>query len=269
MDTPVQVLDSAFFQGLAVTPQEGPFVDGCREVAAGNNTAALVSFRNATHLADGAFMAGFLALGEHLFEDAEAFLKSAIQDGPNLGLMFSKYGLVPRMELSITHEVLAHLSPCVKSATLALVEIYQRQQRWHDASRALQYLYRLDPSDLVVRLSIAEIFIETKSSDPQACRKVVQLAEGIGNHSEVHAALLLCKAMALRGLNMPTAALEVLSSTLRRTKGRSEGLLRALRYQRALVFDEQGQCERARAELEKLYAEAPDFEDVAERLGVK
>jgi len=59
-----------------------------------------------------------------------------------------------------------------------------------------------------------------------------------------------------------------LTSTLRRKKGRSEDLLRALRYERALVYEGLGQRRRARRALEKLYAESPDYEDVAERLGL-
>ena len=51
-------------------------------------------------------------------------------------------------------------------------------------------------------------------------------------------------------------------------KDRSADLLHALRYERALAYEDLGQKSRARAEFEKLYAETPDFEDVAERLGL-
>ena len=64
------------------------------------------------------------------------------------------------------------------------------------------------------------------------------------------------------------AARETLTGALRRKKGRSEELLRALRYEWALVYEELGQRQRARSELEKLYAEDPDYEDVAARLGL-
>lgn len=49
---------------------------------------------------------------------------------------------------------------------------------------------------------------------------------------------------------------------------RSEELLRALRYERALVYEGLGQHRRARSELEKFYAEDPYYEDVAARLGL-
>jgi len=59
-----------------------------------------------------------------------------------------------------------------------------------------------------------------------------------------------------------------LTGALRRRKGRSEELLRALRYERALVYENLGQRRRAGSELKKLYAEDLDYEDVAARLGV-
>jgi lipoprotein NlpI len=46
-------------------------------------------------------------------------------------------------------------------------------------------------------------------------------------------------------------------------------LLYALRYERALVYENLGQRKRLRNELEKLYAKAPDYEDVAIKLGLK
>ncbi len=94
------------------------------------------------------------------------------------------------------------------------------------------------------------------------------MTEGVENDSEIHAALLLYKAKALRRLNLKEAARDVLTKALRRKKDRSDELLRALRYERALVYEDLGQHKRARSEFEKLYAEAPDYEDVAKRLGL-
>jgi Tfp pilus assembly protein PilF len=63
-------------------------------------------------------------------------------------------------------------------------------------------------------------------------------------------------------------AADVLTATLRRQKDRPDELLRALRYERALVYEGQGQAKKARAEFEKIYAEDPNYEDVAARLKV-
>ena len=77
------------------------------------------------------------------------------------------------------------------------------------------------------------------------------MTEGVENESEIHAALLLYKAKALRRLNLKEAARDVLTKALRRRKDRSDDLLRALRYERALIYEEMGQHKRARSELEK------------------
>ena len=77
------------------------------------------------------------------------------------------------------------------------------------------------------------------------------MTEGVENDSEIHAALLLYKAKALRRLNLKEAARDILTKTIRRKKNRSNDLLRALRYERALVYEDLGAHKRARSELEK------------------
>ncbi|MBW1979708.1 MAG: hypothetical protein JRJ12_00650 [Deltaproteobacteria bacterium] len=96
----------------------------------------------------------------------------------------------------------------------------------------------------------------------------MSFTETVENNSEIQGALLLYEAKALRQLDLLTAAREVLTTVLRRKKGTGQELLRALRYEQALVHEGQGQRQRACNELEKLYAQAPDFEDVAAKLGL-
>ena len=66
---------------------------------------------------------------------------------------------------------------------------------------------------------------------------------------------------------MHTAARDELTKALRRTADRPPDLLQAIRYERALVYEELGQKTRARSEWERLYADDPDYEDVAKKLG--
>ncbi|RLB39473.1 MAG: DUF4236 domain-containing protein, partial [Deltaproteobacteria bacterium] len=243
-------------------------VDGMRELALGNEDKAFEHLKQAVHLADGAYLAGFLAFQRGMLEEAEQYFAAAYKNYRRLGTYFSKYGISATMSLPITDEVSAHVSPNVRGILLALVEIYQRQKRRKDAVECLNKLLRLEPDDVVVKLSLAELLMEIRPDYPNACRRVVRLAEGVKNESEIHAALLLYKAKALRKLGLLDAARDVLTKALRRKKNRSNELLHALRYERALVYETLGQQKRARSELEKLYAEVPDYEDVAERLGM-
>ena len=265
---PEDRLTLGFFKRLFTPDDEEALVNGMRELALGNEDKALEHLRRAVHLADGAYLAGFLAFKKELYEEAEQYLNAAYRNYRKLGTYFSKYGISATMSLPITDEVSAHVGPNVRGILLALVEIYQRQKKWKEAIECLNRLLRLEPDDAVVKLSLAELLMEIASDDPNICRRVIRLAEGEKNESEIHAALLLYKARALRRLNLKEAAREVLTKALRRKKNRSNELLHALRYERALVYEDLDQRRRARSELEKLYAEDPDYEDVAARLGI-
>ena len=265
---PKDRLTLGFFKRLITPDDEEALVDGCRELVLGNEEKACEYLKQAVHLADGAYLAGFLALKQERLEEAADYLTIAADKYNSLGRYFSKYGISAVMSLPITDEIAAHVGPDVRGVLLGLVEAYQRQEKWGDALACLERLRRLEPDDVVVKLSLAELLLEARPGDRNVCRKIMRLAEGIENETPVHTALLLYKARALRGLGLREAARDTLTSTLRRKKGRSEDLLRALRYERALVYEGLGQRRRARRALEKLYAESPDYEDVAERLGL-
>ena len=291
---PEDRLTLGFFKRLITPDDEEALVDGCRELVLGNEEKALEHLEKAVHLADGAYLAGFLALKQEQLEEAATYLATAAEKHSRLGRYFSKYGISATMSLPITDEVSAHVGSDLRGVLLGLVEVYQRQERWEDAVVCLKRLQRLEPDDVVVKLSLAELLLDARPGDRtnrqdsrfgraegtpkgrepgrasvNACRKVVRLAESIENETPVHATLLLYKARALYGLGLYEAARDVLTQALRRKKDRSDELLRALRYERARVYEELGQRKRARSELEKLYAESPDYEDVATRLGIR
>ena len=111
--------------------------------------------------------------------------------------------------------------------------------------------------------------MDTRPAPQTRSRKGMSLTQETENVSELHAALLLYRGQALRDLGLPTAARDALTAGLRRRKDRHPEILNALRYERALVYLELKQKQRARRELETLYVADPDYEDVAERLGLE
>ena len=252
---------------LNVPDDQKALADGCKALADGNEGAALALLQNATHLADGAFLTGILSLKKGRFDDAEKYLSSAANQENELGRYLANYGVDAIMSLPVTEEVTAHITPTVHGALLALAEAYQAEKKIPEAIACLERLQQRGPVDVVVKLSLAELLAENYN-DKETLQKILKLTEGVENESAVHAALLLYKAQALRGLGLLDGAAEVLTTTLRRQKGRPDELLRALRYERALVYDGQGQTKKARTEFEKIYVEDPNYEDVAKRLKV-
>ena len=255
-------LTMGFFKRLVTSPEEEAFVDGCRELSQENHAAALRQLSNSTHLVDGAFLAGFLYLKNKDARKAIPLLEQASRDHRQLGRYFDKYGLALALSLPITAGIAAHVGPTRRGALLALVEAYQITDNWKQAHECLQGLRNLDPDDVVILLSLVELFWAANEGDDDTYRYIVSLTKGIQNESSIHSALLLYKTRALRGLNMYAAAKDILSTTLRRKKGRSPDLMLALRYERALCYEALGQAKRARTDFEKIYAEDPDFEDV-------
>jgi len=257
-------LNLGFFKRLVTPKEEEGLVDGLRELSLGNEEGAYAKLKNTTHLADGAFMAGYLALNNNNLRESEEFFSSARDNYRNLGKYFSKYGVTATMSLAITREYTAHLNPSLRGVLLALAEVYQRLDNRDKAITSLKRLRRLEPDDIVVKLSLTEILIE--GGDSKSFQEVVKLTQDIENSSPLHTALLLYKARALKGLGLFDAARDALTPLLRRKKDRPDDLLLAIRYERALVYEALGQKTRARKDLEKIYAEAPDYEDVANRL---
>ena len=192
-------LTLGFFRRLVTPDDEEALVDGCRELVMGNEVEAFQHFKQAPHLADGAYLAGFLALKKERIEEAESYLMMAAEKHNRLGRYFSKYGITATMSLPITDEMSAHVGPNIRGVLLGLVEVYQRQERWQEAIACLERLRQLEPDDVVVKLSLAELLLDVHPGDKNICRKVVRLAPGLETDAPGPPALLLSGAWALRG----------------------------------------------------------------------
>ena len=265
---PENKLELGFFDRLLTPENEKELVAGCKAQVEGDADKALRHFRKATDLADGAFMAGFLLVNKKRFKEAEAILRKALAKQKNLGKFFDKYGVEIELALPITGEVTAHVRPCRRGLLLGLAEVLQTQGKNKEALTFLKKLHKDDPEDVLIKLSLAELVVEAKPESKRLAKQVVELVGKVENDSSIHAGLMLYKAHALRTLGLLIAARDELTAALRKKKDRSEELLRALRYERGCVYAELGQQKRARSEFEKVYADEPGYEDVANRLGL-
>lgn len=259
-------LTLGFFQRLITPAAERAFVDGLKALNEGDDSEALVLLDRSASLADAAWLAGMLHLKSENFDQAERCLLDALERRHKLDSLFSKYGVNATISLPITPEVSAHVRPRERGTLLALVEVYQLQGRSGDALIRLDQLLDLDKSDPVVLLSFAELALD--QPNPEHLRRIAELSASVENETPVHTALLLYRARALVSLGLPDAAIDVLTLALRRRKDRPDELLRQVRYERALLYDGQRRQAQARREFERIYAEDPGFEDVAERLGL-
>lgn len=263
-----QRLTLGFFKRLLTPDDEAAFVDGLKAFVEGDETKALDLFNRALHIADAAFMAGFIALKHERFSDAVRAFQEAERRHAAIGHGFSRYGVALALSMPITDQVTAHIEPSRQGLLLGQVEALQEQKNYQEALETLLELRRIGPDDIAVKVSFAEVVMEAFSNNHDLCHEIVQMAADLTNETSLHAALMLYKARALRTLGLASGARDTLTAALRKKKDRSATLLRALRYERALVYEDLGQCARARADFEKIYAQAPDYPGIAAKLGL-
>jgi tetratricopeptide (TPR) repeat protein len=261
-------LSLGFFRRLFTPADERALVDGLKALNAGDEATALAEFEKAADLLDAAWMAGMLRLRREEFGPARRHLDAALGGLDRLGGLLEKYGIAAQVTFPVTPEVDAHVRPRERGTRLALVEIAQFEGDRAAAMRHIERLLAIEPDDPVVQLSFAELTLED-DADLAQVERVIALTAGITNHTSVEAALLLYRGRALARLGLTDAAIDVFTVALRRRKDRAATLLRQLRYERAVLYDQVGRKAQARRELERVFAEEPGFEDVRERLGLR
>jgi tetratricopeptide (TPR) repeat protein len=260
-------LSLGFFRRLVTPTEEKALVDGLRALNGGDEDEALSQLEAASDLPDAAWMAGMMRLKREAFEQARGHLESALAAGDRLGALFLKYDLAPQSTLPIAKGIFAHISPTERGTRLALVELCEASGDSEGAAQHLEPLMAIAPEDPVVLLSFVQIALDTPQ-DHNLMDRVIDLTIATQNESPVDTGILLDRARALAARGLPDAAIEVLTRAGRRRKDRPDRLLHQIRHDRAELYERVGRKAQARREFEKLYAEVPEFEGLAARLGL-
>ncbi len=260
-------LSLGFFRRLVTSPEEKAFVDGLRALNDGDEDEALSKLEAASELPDATWMAGMIRLKQEAFAQACAHLKSALAAGDRLGALFTKYDLSPQSTLPIAKDIFAHISPTERGTRLALVELCEASGDAEGAAQHLERLLVIAPEDPVVLLSFVQIALDTPQ-DHNLMDRVIALTLATQNETPIDTSILLYRARALAARGLPDAAIEVLTRAGRRRKDRPDRLLHQIHHDRAELYERVGRKAQARREFEKLYAAAPDFEGLPERLGL-
>jgi tetratricopeptide (TPR) repeat protein len=165
--------------------------------------------------------------------------------------------------IGITKYVIAEASFDSVGATLMLAELYQEHERLSEAIGLIAQVHEADPSDAVIRLSLADLLLADGDHEG-----TLEATSEASNDSDIGVALLHLRAAALFGLGHQDGAFEAFKLALAKTASRDAELLKIVRYDRAIAYEAAGQAAKARADIEKLYANDPSFLDVAQRLAV-
>lgn len=217
-----------------------------------------------TGILSGHFFAGMAANQTERGADSIKFLEHVVQADEDLpDDLMRKYHLdeVMMLPLGITPSVTVELEPTSITACLILAEIYQTQERIEPAIGLLENLVDLAPEIPCIVLSLSELYAQAEMWE-----ELATVPAKFNNTDDLSAEVLRYKARAFRHKGMHQGALELLKEALK-SKKRDAEILKAARYERALVYQEMGKNSQAKKDLERLYAEDPTYEDVASRLG--
>jgi tetratricopeptide (TPR) repeat protein len=165
------------------------------------------------------------------------------------------------MSVKITDLIEAQAPVDQTGASLALAEAYQEGGRLDEAIGLIQQLNDANPSDPVIRLSLADLLLSDNDFDG-----VVEVTAPARNEDDLTDALVHMRAAALFAQGHQTAAFEAFKDALAKTANRDPALLAAIRYDRASAYEAVGQKAKAKADFERLYAADPNYSDIRERL---
>lgn len=212
------------------------------------------------------FLGGYAAIKLGREEDAIQWLEPVVQADTALpDPLMTKYGLdgsVMRVsiETAITPTVMVEVEMTTPGAALLLAELYQERGDREKAIGLLENLVDVAPDNPAIALSLAELY-----SQESLWEELASMPVRIENEDDLSAEVLRYKARAMRETGMLDGALEVLKEALK-SKKRHPEILKAARYERALTYEAMGKTSQSRRDLERLYAEDPSYEDVADRV---
>jgi len=164
------------------------------------------------------------------------------------------------VEIEVTPNVTVFVPIGGLAATLLLVELYQAQRRVREAIALLEEVEEL-AHEPVVTLSLCELYASRELWD-----SIIERAQGIEPEDDVTLEITIYYGLAMLEKGLSEAAASVFSKAVRRKKDRSPELLREAAYWRAIIYEEQGKRSQANKEFQRIFAEDPNFRDVAERL---
>lgn len=174
--------------------------------------------------------------------------------------LMEKYLAGLEVEINLTPNVSVLVPLNGLAATLLLVELYQAQRRVREAIALLEEVADLS-SEPVLVLSLCELY-----ASRELWQGVIERASQIEPSDDVTLEIAIYYGQALQQRDLHEAAISVFSKALRKKAGRNSKLLREAAYGRILSYQAQGKVKLALRELQFLYAEDPNFRDVAQRL---
>jgi len=249
--------------GFFAPRHEKELAKGLEDYEAGQEDGALEHFLAAAPDEPGAAILAATILAEREGSEYQAIelLEGVVQsDGEFPTPLMEKYLASTEIDINVTPNVNVSVSVDGLAATLLLVELYQSNRRVREAIALLEEVAEL-ANEPVLILSLCELYASREIWDG-----IIDRARQVEPVDDVTLEIVIYYGRTMQEKGLHEAAISVFSKALRKKKDRNPQLLREAAYWRAISYQEQGKRSQAQKEFELLYAEDPNFRDVAQRL---
>jgi tetratricopeptide (TPR) repeat protein len=263
---PQSLAEAGFFRQLFSSPEEKSLLQGMRKFLEGNQAEAYQVLQQNANSVDSQFMCGFIALGQKKYEQAERHFRFCQQRLGELGQTIKKLGGDFEMLLEVTEFIEAPVLADQRGLTLAMVEAYQHQDKYQLALQTLTEIWNSNPSDKVILLSLTDLVANSLSCTNEELKEIAELTSDVENQEPIDANILYLRAYVLYRLGLKDAAIKLMGAVARKKKDRPRELLLCAKYMRGQMYEEIGETKKANKDYQEVYAEDPQFEDVAAKL---
>jgi len=248
--------------GAFAPEYEKELVAGLNAFNSGKADSALPHFLAAGEEPAAAIYAAFILAGQPDGKpQALSLLENVVASDSKLPtVLMQKYLSPATLPIAISPTISADAPVNSSAAPLLLAELYQAEGRAGEAIALLDEIVGLSP-DPAITLSVCELLAEQVAWD-----EIIERAQNTTATDDVTFETRIWYGRAMLEKGLAEAAIRVLTESLRKKSGLSAALLHEARYWRAVAYERAGKKSQANKEFQKLYADAPDFKDVAGRV---
>lgn len=245
-------LDVGFFSGLFLSGDEKTFIEGIKALLRNDISAATDKLSQIPDVADAGLILAVLLLNAGDYQQCRGVLDGVVRRIQDLGALFKKYNLNLNLTFPITDLLDVELEPSPLSVDLLRVEAFQHTNDAAAACNLLKERYQQDNTNLLVKISLAELVLTAVPDDVRWLKSIVSITGGIENDTPVHTVLLYYRGVAFEELGQYDDAQKVFAGIARKKKDRDNTLLWAIQEERARIYELTGhpeQADRIRAEI--------------------
>jgi tetratricopeptide (TPR) repeat protein len=256
-----------------IPPEEAPFQLGFIGYQHGDFVQAYRHFTALTdspYRSDALFMAGITSSYLKRDDEAVTYLGTLLEEGqpPFPGdpeSLVTRYLPGTTINIQVTPFTAVDLPLEPAAALLLLVELLQLDEQLDAAAAMVEEVFRQNPGFRLAQLSLADLYFEQGRYD-DIYNLFSQHTPELEAEDDIAVEIMYYWALALTTRKMFDAADKVYRRALARKKGINPDLRLMVLYGRADLYERRGKHVQARKAFEKVFAEAPDFFDVQQRI---